>query len=466
MKFDFIKTIYGNIASSFMQESLSELCIEKNGVQTGPFGSQLHQKDYVEIGIPIITVEHLGDNRILHSDTPYVSEEDHNRLSKFKLNKGDIVFSRVGSVDRRAIVRDEESGWLFSGRCLRVRPNTEKIDAEYLSYFFGLESFKNYVRSIAVGATMPSINTKILSSLPIFYPNINNQRKIAYILTTLDDKIELNKKINQTLESIAQTIFKSWFLDFEPVHAKANANSEDEYDAIAKELGISREILDLFPSELKESELGFIPEGWQIVKLEDLADVVGGGTPSTSEKKYYCKAGSGISWLSPKDLSGYPWNYISVGSTDITDLGLKKSSARMLPKGTVLFSSRAPIGYMAIAEKEVCTNQGFKSLIPKNGVNTEFLYFLVKNNIALIEASATGSTFKEISGTGMKQLSVICPSKILVLSFKKAVAELFMYQKVLRHETNSLIKIRDTLLPELLSGKIDVSNLNLEPEHD
>ncbi|MHA3183294.1 restriction endonuclease subunit S [Legionella pneumophila] len=380
-----------------------------------------------------------------------------NRFSQ----KGDVLFCVRGSTTGRMNFSDQSYA---IGRGLAAIRGKNGIPTYYI--FALIANHLDTLLSYATGSTFPNISKDHLNNLNLTILEKECAQKASHILSTLDNKIELNKKINQTLESIAQTIFKSWFVDFDPVHAKANASSEDEYDTIAKELGISREILDLFPSEFEESELGFIPEGWQIVKLEDLADVVGGGTPSTSEKKYYCKAGSGISWLSPKDLSGYPWNYISMGSTDITDLGLKKSSARMLPKGTVLFSSRAPIGYMAIAEKEVCTNQGFKSLIPKNGVNTEFLYFLVKNNIALIEASATGSTFKEISGTGMKQLSVICPSKILVLSFKKAVAELFMYQKVLRHETNSLIKIRDTLLPELLSGKIDVSSLNLEPEHD
>src|SRR5690606_12964407 len=147
----------------FCLDRLANLCDPIAGIQTGPFGSQLHQKDYVEVGTPIITVEHLGENRILHENTPKVSNKDRNRLSRYLLKKGDIVFSRVGSVDRRALVREEEDGWLFSGRCLRVRPDPAKIDSQYLSYFFGLPAFKEYIRSIAVGATMPSLNTALLS---------------------------------------------------------------------------------------------------------------------------------------------------------------------------------------------------------------------------------------------------------------------------------------------------------------
>ena len=138
---EFRQTAYGRFPADFSEDSLANLCESKNGVQTGPFGSQLHQRDYVPVGTPIITVEHLGENRILHQDLPYVSDQDRERLNKYSLRSGDIVFSRVGSVDRRALVRRTEEGWLFSGRCLRVRPHQKKIDPAYLSYFFGLPTF-------------------------------------------------------------------------------------------------------------------------------------------------------------------------------------------------------------------------------------------------------------------------------------------------------------------------------------
>ena len=184
-------------------------------VQTGPFGSQLHQREYVLSGTPIITVEHLGENYLLHEDLPMVSEEDKERLSKYSLKEGDIVFSRVGSVDRRAYVKKEEEGWLFSGRCLRVRPISEQVNGRYLSYYFGLSSFKEYIRAIAVGSTMPSLNTTILSDIEIPLPPIQVQHNIVEILSSLDDKIELNRKTNETLEAIAQAIFKEWFVDNE-----------------------------------------------------------------------------------------------------------------------------------------------------------------------------------------------------------------------------------------------------------
>lgn len=180
MKFDTIK--------------LSELA----AIQTGPFGSQLHKEDYVVHGTPIVTVEHLGSRKFTEQNLPCVSDKDKERLKKYVLKTGDIVFSRVGSVDRCSYVSAEYEGWMFSGRCLRVRP-CENLNPEYLYYFFLLEETKQFVRNIATGATMPSINTKFMGEIPIRVPFLDAQNKIASILWMIDDKIELNKKINKNL---------------------------------------------------------------------------------------------------------------------------------------------------------------------------------------------------------------------------------------------------------------------------
>ena len=175
-------------------------------VQTGPFGSQLHKKDYVAVGTPIVTVEHLGQRKMKRQNLPCVSEADRKRLSKYTLEYGDLVFSRVGSVDRCSWVGESEDGWMFSGRCLRVRPNDpSKIYHKYLYYFFTLESTKEFVRSIAVGATMPSINTKLLSEVPVVFPNIEEQQKIGDTLSAIDDRIESNTKINHHLAVTSAT---------------------------------------------------------------------------------------------------------------------------------------------------------------------------------------------------------------------------------------------------------------------
>ena len=167
-------------------------------VQTGPFGSQLHKEDYVENGTPIVTVEHLGNRVFTEQNLPRVSVQDKQRLNKYVLVQGDVVFSRVGSVDRCSYVDQKHDGWMFSGRCLRVRP-VSKVDSLYLYYFFCWENTKQFIRNIAVGATMPSINTKLLGEVSVPLPEMQIQKKIARILSAIDDKIENNQKINDNL---------------------------------------------------------------------------------------------------------------------------------------------------------------------------------------------------------------------------------------------------------------------------
>ena len=182
-------------------------------VQTGPFGSQLHQSDYKAIGTPIITVEHLGDNRIMDSNLPLVGDEDKERLKKYTLKKGDVVFSRVGSVDRCAFVHEKQDGWMFSGRLLRVRAKENAVNSRFLSFYFCQESFKDTIRMIAVGATMPSINTEILSNVEILLPPLPEQRAIAGVLSSLDDKIDLLHRQNKTLEGMAAALWRKMFVE-------------------------------------------------------------------------------------------------------------------------------------------------------------------------------------------------------------------------------------------------------------
>ncbi len=194
------------IPDGWLESTLGEIA----KVQTGPFGSQLKNEQYITGGTPVITVEHISDFRIKNFNYPSVTEEDKNRLSKYLLKTGDIVFTRVGSVDLSAYVTESQDGWMFSSRMLSVRPYKE-VNAKFLSYYFRQQSYRNYILKIAVGATMPSINTGILKELPVSYPQLHEQKSIASILTAFDDKIELLQAQNKTLEETAQTIFKEWF---------------------------------------------------------------------------------------------------------------------------------------------------------------------------------------------------------------------------------------------------------------
>ena len=267
------------------------------------------------------------------------------------------------------------------------------------------------------GTVFGSVNKNDINSLEIdIQEDSTIQRKIARYLSMIDEKIELNEKINKNLEQQAQAYFDELFV--------VNANPN-----------------------------------WSECTLSDIGTVVAGGTPSKSKGEYY--ADHGIAWITPKDLSVDKSKFISHGENDISELGLSKSSAAKMPAGTVLFSSRAPIGYIAIAQNEVTTNQGFKSVIPDENIGTAYVYFLLKNLLPTIEGMASGSTFKEISGAGMKSVPTVMPDTDTIQLFNTFCEPIFKEQEILEAENKHLSSLRDSLLPKLMSGEIDVSQLDL-----
>ena len=272
-------SIYGHIPHGWSIAKLRDVCVHSDGVLTGPFGSQLHQRDYRDEGTPIITVEHLGDNHIIHNDLPRISDKDRHRLGRYTLRAGDIVFSRVGSVDRRALVNEKEEGWLFSGRCLRVRPDPNRIDPSYLSWFFGLPNFTDHIRRIAVGATMPSLNTDLLSNVQIILPPRDEQKLISSVLDGLKYKVILNHIMNRTLEEIGKALFKRWFIDFEFPNEESKPYKSSSGMMI-------------------DSELGMIPLGWYVDKMSSIINIYGGGTPRTDIPEYW---NGDIKWFTVKD---------------------------------------------------------------------------------------------------------------------------------------------------------------------
>ena len=295
-------------------------------------------------------------------------------------------------------------------------------DPKFLYYLCQTMPFANFVG----GSAVPTLNRNHIHPLETKIPvKVEDQRRIASILSSLDRKIELNNKINADLEEMAQTIFKNWFVDFEPFK----------------------------DGKFVDSELGMIPEGWKVGRLDEIADIVGGSTPSKAKPEYYTQ--KGIAWLTPKDLSNHPAVYTSRGEIDITEEGYNSTSTKLMPKGTILFTSRAPIGYISIAQNDICTNQGFKSLVPKKA-GTCFLYCFLKYVTPVIENKSTGSTFKEASGALMKSLQVIMPEQKVFEDFEEIVSPLFARIESLEKEFSRLSLLRDTLLPRLMSGELEV----------
>jgi type I restriction enzyme S subunit len=419
----FKETEIGMIPEDWEVKELKTLCATKGGIQTGPFGSQLHQRDYVIEGTPIITVEHLGENVVLHSNLPRVSDSDKERLRKYLLKEGDIVFSRVGSVDRRAITKKAEEGWLFSGRCLRVRINKEIMNPAFVSYYFGLESFRKRIRSHAVGATMPSLNTNLLSEMKIVIPPLKEQIHVAEILSSLDDKIELNQQMNATLEKIGQAVFKHWFINFE---------FPDEKGKPYKSSG----------GEMVDSELGQIPKGWEIKEFDSMFDLTMGLSPKGES---YNSDGEGTPLLNgAADFKGdgiFPTKYTT-------------RPTRLNKAGDLIFCIRGTIGNIVIADKKYCLGRGVAAITPKSKEFIEFIYFKLHEKMEELIQKASGSVIIGLSKEDITKQKIIRPHPLILELFHKQMEAAFLKKQLNSHEAEDLKQTRDSLLPRFMSGRI------------
>ncbi len=327
--------------------------------------------------------------------------------------KGDVLVSNIRPYFKKIWKAKTDGGCSNDVLVFAAKDGT---DPDFLYYVLADDSFFEYSMATSKGTKMPRGDKTSIMRYQVPSIDISTQRRIASILRSLDDKIELNTEINNNLEQQAAAYFYHQFI--------VNAD----------------------PS-------------WKEGAISDLGTVIGGSTPSKSKPEYYTD--NGIAWITPKDLSVDKSKFISHGADDITDLGLRNSSASIMPAGTVLFSSRAPIGYIAIADGEVTTNQGFKSVVPNGNVGTAFVYYFLKNTLPTIENMASGSTFKEISGSTMRTVPAVIPDDESLQEFSDFCEPLFLQQRTLEAENRSLAALRDSLLPKLMSGELDVSELDI-----
>lgn len=374
-------------------------------IQTGPFGSQLHKEDYVETGTPIVTVEHLGNRVFTEQNLPRVSDSDKARLIKYTLSTGDIVFSRVGSVDRCSYVDKSHDGWMFSGRCLRVRP-TELVDSLYLYYYFCLEETKQFVRNIAVGATMPSINTKLLGEVEIALPDLNNQKRIAAVLSSLDDKIENNQKLNDNLQQQAMALYAEMFLN----------NSDNN-----------------------------VTSG----TLSDIAAITMGQSPSGSS---YNEDGVGEVFYQGRAEFGFRFPKRRLFTTE---------PKRMAETGDVLLSVRAPVGDLNVAYERCCIGRGLGAIHSKTGHSSFVLYTMFALRSQLDVFNGEGTVFGSINRDALNAIPIDIPPVTEIDQFEAVAHPIDELIRANYEENCRLEAIRDSLLPKLMSGEIDVSAVNL-----
>ena len=294
-------------------------------------------------------------------------------------------------------------------------------------------------------SAQPGLSVSTLSKITIKLPDLATQEQCFNVLNLIDQKIQINNQINQELEAMAKTLYDYWFVQFDFPDQNGNP-----YKSSGGKM--------VYSPELKRE----IPEGWGVEKLGDLGTIVGGSTPTKSISDNFTKGGEGYSWITPNDLSNNKGNkFIKNGEIDITVRGLKDASLKLYPEGTVLMSSRAPVGYLAIATKELTTNQGFKSFIPDKKYDKNYIYNTLQNCLKVIEQNASGSTFKEISATVLKDIKVLQPNLEIVKKFEITVSSINNYIRDNEVQNQELTQLRDWLLPMLMNGQVKVQDFTI-----
>ena len=393
-------------------------------IQTGPFGSQLHQYDYSETGTPVVMPKDLIGGKISEQSIARVSEDHVQRLNRHIIQKDDILYSRRGDVGRCAFATEHEKGWLCGTGCLRVTTNISRADSKFIFYQLQQPEVVGWVEKHAVGSTMLNLNTAILSNIPLVLPSMNIQHQIADILSAYDDLIENNRKQIKLLEEAAQRLYKEWFVDLR------------------------------FPGHEHTKIVDGVPEGWGKLHISDVCDTIGGGTPSTKVKEYY-QNGS-IPWVTPTDITKNNSLVLLDTATKITNEGLSNSSAKMVPPGTILMTSRASVGFFGICNFPVCTNQGFISCVPYQHDAQMYLLYNLLNRVDEIRAKAGGSTYLEISKKTFRDFEIVVPDTQVLTLFQITAEKSIEQIRILSTQILKLQQARDRLLPKLMSGEVEV----------
>lgn len=412
---------------------LDELCVQ---ITDCPHSTP----QWLSSGKLVLRNFNIHNGRIDLSDVSYTDEETF-----FARNKratpipGDIVMSREAPMGEVAIIPNGFECCLGQ-RMVLLHPDATVCNGKFLMYSL-LSPFvqKQIKRSDTTGSVVSNLCIPDLCALEIPYVNIERQECIVALLSDIDSKIDNNNVIAAELEGMAKDLYDYWFvqLDFPDENGKPYKSSGGKM---------------VWNEELNRE----IPEGWENGIVSDLGTVVTGGTPSTGCAEYFAKSKSGHAWATPKDLSNLNGRYFYHGEADITDAGLKNSAGNIMPKGSVLFTTRAPIGYIAITANEACTNQGFKSIIPAKKFGTEFVFQTLKMLTPQMQRVGVGSTFKEVSKDVFSRQSIVIPSVNLLKKYAALTLDIAEKIRNTQEENVELTSLRDFLLPMLMNGQVKV----------
>ena len=420
----------------------------RRGVLALNDGYRVRNVELGPVGIPFVRGGDIGDGGINTAVEDHIRPEFTDRVQSKLTRPFDVAFITKGTVGRVGMVRPGQPPSVFAPQvCYWRSLDTDQLEPRFLFYLLTSAEFQANLDAVKTHGSMAAdyVSMTDQRDFRLTFPPIREQKAIAAVLGALDDKIDLNRRMNATLEAMARALFQSWFVDFDPVRAKLDGR---------KPLGMDAATAALFPDSFTDSDFGHVPKGWVVKPVGDVVTTVGGATPSTKEPKYW---ESGIHhWTTPKDFSSLQAPILLDTSRKITDAGLAKISSGLLPAGTVLLSSRAPVGYLAIATMPVAINQGFIAMKCNARASNYFMLNWCQANMPEIHSRATGTTFAEISKKDFRPIPVVLPPKEIMDAFTKEVSPL--YERITNDlkESRTLATLRDTLLPKLLSGELSL----------
>lgn len=384
-----------------------------------------------ETNHPYIRVVDFAADGVNSANLKYIDDETHSAISRYTISENDVYISIAGTIGRVGIVPTNLSGANLTENAAKICDIDSSMDKRFLMYFLRSRVGQSYIKSQIVGTSQPKLALFRIKEIEVPRPPLSTQHEIASILSAYDDLIENNTRRIRILEEMAQSLYREWFVHFRfPGHEKV---------------------------KLVSSSLGQIPEGWEVAPVSDLFEIIGGGTPSKKVEEFWTKGE--INWFVPSDLTASKTMFMEQSKKRITELGLRKSSARLFPANSVMLTSRATIGVVAMNTETACTNQGFITCIPNETVLTFFLYHWLLENKDTFLSLASGATFKEISKGVFRTIDFLLPAKAIVNQFEEFIRPVGEQILNLQRRNANLRYIRDLLLPKLITGVVDVSNV-------
>lgn len=397
-------------------------------ISMGPFGSDVKKEFYVDNGVPILNGSNLQGFKLQEDSFGYLTKEKADSLKKCNAHRGDIIVTHRGTLGQIVYVpvNSKYDRYVISQSQFRFRCKADLVDVQYLVYYFHTREgqYKILANASQVGVPALARATSTFRLIDIKLPSLKDQRRIASILSSLDRKIELNNKINDDLEEMAQAIFKNWFVDFEPFK----------------------------DGKFVDSELGMIPEGWKVGCLGDMGNIVCGKTPSKANRNYY---GGDIPFIKIPDMHG---NVFVENSEDrLTEEGSLSQIKKLIPPYSLMVSCIATVGLVSINTKPSHTNQQINTVIPHNKSALFYLYQHMKNNEEFLKNMGRGGTTTlNVNTRSFSNIRLLIPSEIALEQFHRVVEGLFKKIELNLHESRALSLLRDTLLPRLMSGELGV----------